>query len=70
MTAAANAIYENGLLRLLTPLPLPEHTAVRVQVETLPADAERTDWLEQGERKLLAVWDNDQDDVYNALLAE
>lgn len=26
------AIYENGVLRLLTPLALPEHTAVEIQI--------------------------------------
>jgi hypothetical protein len=32
------AVYEDGVLRLLTPLALPEHTRVRVHVE--PVDAE------------------------------
>jgi predicted DNA-binding antitoxin AbrB/MazE fold protein len=70
MSAMVQAIYEDGLLRLLTPLPLPEHTVVRVQIESLPPDAERAEWLAQGERKLREVWDNDADDAYNALLTE
>lgn len=32
MTGTFSAIYENGVLRLLTPLPLPEHTAVEIQI--------------------------------------
>ncbi len=27
-----SAIYENGMLRLLAPLPLPEHTRVQIEV--------------------------------------
>lgn len=64
-----NTVYEGGLLRPLQPLPLPEHTQVRISVETLPIDAERTEWLNQSKRRLLAVWDNDADDVYNELLS-
>jgi predicted DNA-binding antitoxin AbrB/MazE fold protein len=70
MTTAVEAIYEAGLLRPLQPLALPEHARVRVSVETLPADdAERQAWLAQSERRLHDVWDNDADDVFNALLA-
>lgn len=71
MSTAVNAVYESGLLRLLTPLPdsLPEHSLVRVWIDPLPADAERAEWLAQGERKLTEVWDNEADDVYHDLLA-
>jgi plasmid stability protein len=33
-------------------------------------DPERAEWLAQSERRLLKVWDNDGDEVYNALLEE
>jgi hypothetical protein len=33
MATTVTAIYEDGVLRLLTPLPLPEHTPVEVTVE-------------------------------------
>lgn len=69
MTATIDAIYEAGQLRLLKALALPEGTRVRVQVQTIDGDAERAEWLAQGERSLAKVWDNDADDVYNALLA-
>jgi len=69
MTTAVEAIYEGGLLRPLQPLPLPEHTHVRLSVETLPGDPERPAWLAQSERRLREVWDNDADDVFNELLA-
>ena len=38
MATTVSAIYENGVLRLLAPLPLPEHTPVEVTV-TLPSDS-------------------------------
>jgi predicted DNA-binding antitoxin AbrB/MazE fold protein len=68
MTATVDAIYEAGQLRLLDALALPEHTRVRVRVETM--DEERSEWLAQGERTLSKVWDNDADDVYNELLTQ
>ena len=70
MTATVDAIYEAGQLRLLQTLALPEHTRVRVSVEPLARDEERQEWLAQSERTLSRVWDNEADDVYNALLAE
>lgn len=69
MTTAVEAIYEDGLLRPLQPLHLPEHTRVMVSVETLDHDTERAAWLAQSERRLREVWDNDDDDVFNELLA-
>lgn len=69
MTTAVEAIYEDGLLRPLQPLHLPEHARVRVSVETLENDAERKAWLAQSERRLGEVWKNDGDDVFNELLA-
>ncbi|HAB18488.1 MAG TPA: DUF104 domain-containing protein [Verrucomicrobiota bacterium] len=69
MLPAVDAIYEHGNLRLLQPLPLPENTHVRVAVELLADDSERKEWLEQSQRRLLAVWDNSADDVYNELLS-
>lgn len=68
-----DAIYEAGTLRLLTALSLPEHTRVRIELKTITEDAdqdaERAAWLEQSERSLSRVWENDEDDVYNDLLA-
>lgn len=68
MTAAVEAIYEDGLLRPLQPLALPEHAHVRISVETIDADPERAAWLAQSERRLRETWENDADDVFNALL--
>ena len=70
MTTAVEAIYEDGLLRPLQPLALPEHTRVRLSVETLPGDPERAAWLAQSERRLRLVWDNEADDVFNELLTQ
>ena len=42
MTGTIPAIYENGVLRLLTPLPLPEHTPVEIQIIT-PTPAAETE---------------------------
>jgi predicted DNA-binding antitoxin AbrB/MazE fold protein len=70
MTTAVDAIYEDGLLRPLHPLPLPEHTRVRLSVETVTDDPERAEWLAQSERRLREVWENDADDVFNELLPQ
>jgi predicted DNA-binding antitoxin AbrB/MazE fold protein len=69
VSTAIEAIYENGLLRPLQPLALAEHTRVRVSVETLDNDNERAAWLAQSERRLREAWENDEDDVFNELLA-
>ncbi len=68
MTTAVDAVYEDGVLRPLQPLSLPEHTHVRVSVETLPEDSDRAAWLAQSESRLREVWDNEADDVFNELL--
>ncbi len=68
MTDAVEPIYEGGSLRLLQTLSLPEHTHVRLSVETLPDDPDRAAWLAQSERRLREVWDNEADDVFNELL--
>lgn len=70
MIATLEAIYEAGQLKLFQSLGLPEHTRVRVSVETLPDDRERAAWLSEGERRLSEVWNNEADDVYNELLAQ
>jgi len=44
MITAVEAIYENGLLRPLQPLALPEHARVRISMEILENDVERTAW--------------------------
>ena len=69
MSTAVDAIYQNGLLQLMAPLPLPEHTRVRVAVELVSDDPERSEWLSQSQRQLETVWDNAADDVFNELLA-
>ncbi|HEV2968370.1 MAG TPA: antitoxin family protein [Pirellulales bacterium] len=42
MTLTANAIYENGVLKLDQPLPLKEHEKVRVTVEPNVSLAQQT----------------------------
>ena len=65
MTTTVEAIYENGKLLLPHPLSLPENSHVRVTIES---DLERESWLKLSEESLHKVWDNDADDVFNALL--
>jgi predicted DNA-binding antitoxin AbrB/MazE fold protein len=67
MTQLIDAIYENGVLRPLSPLALPEHARVRLSVDG-PADDERTEWLGQSDRALMKVWNDPGDDVCNDLL--
>lgn len=70
MTTTVEAIYEDGRLRPLEPLALPEHTHVRLSFETVAVvgpDPERVAWLAQSERRLTEAWDHPDDDVYNDL---
>ena len=66
MTTTVDAIYENGKLVLPRPLSLPEHTQVRVTIES--GDTEREAFLKLSEDSLTKVWANDADDIYNDLL--
>jgi predicted DNA-binding antitoxin AbrB/MazE fold protein len=76
MKTTVDAIYAGGVLRPLRALDLPENSTVRVVVETgaepqgPQPQPERAEWLAQSERSLGKVWDNPEDDVYNALLPE
>ena len=65
MITIVDAIYEDGKLVLQQPLPLPEHSHVRV---TIDSDLEREAWLKVSEESLKKVWDNDADDIFNDLL--
>ncbi len=67
MTISIEAVYENGLLRPLSPLALPEQTRVQLAVDDLSDDS-RVQWLEQSQRSLAAVWDNSGDEIFNDLL--
>jgi predicted DNA-binding antitoxin AbrB/MazE fold protein len=70
MTVAIRAIYEGGKLRPLEPLELAENAVVQISVETGQDDAVRREWLDQGKRSLMGVWNNKADDVYNVLLSQ
>lgn len=65
MALTTDAIYENGVLRPLSPLALPEHA--RVTISVVVNDEARAEWLAESQRRLTAVWDNPADDVFNAL---
>ena len=73
MQATIAAIYEDGVLKLEHPLPLPDRAQVNVIIrpgtESL-IEAERTAWLEASEQALMRTWDNASDDVFNDLLPE
>ena len=68
MSTTLEAVYEDGLLRLSGPLPLPNHARVTVTVQIHPADEERQVWLKMSEAALVKTWENPADDVFNALL--
>jgi predicted DNA-binding antitoxin AbrB/MazE fold protein len=67
MTTMLEAIYEDGKLVLSQPLSLPEHTRVRVTIES---DLERESWLKLSEDSLKKVWENPGDDIFNELLSK
>ncbi len=69
MTTVVDAVYEQGWLKPLKPLLLPEHARVQLTLTAETAnDVERQEWLAQSERTLMKVWDNSADDVFNELL--
>ena len=71
MTTTVEAIYENGMLRLAAPLPLPEKTHVRVTIQSELSpndDGERSAWLKLSEEALTRTWNNSGDDVFDDLL--
>ena len=71
MTQTLAAIYENGMLKLSAPLPLPDKSHVTVTVESelmVAEDAEREHWLNASKEALTKTWDNSADDVFNELL--
>ena len=69
MTTVVDAVYEQGWLKPLKPLLLPEHARVQLTLTAETADnVERQEWLAQSERTLMKVWDNPADDVFNELL--
>lgn len=72
MIATLEAIYEQGVLRLASPLPLPEHAQVRVTVQSdaTATDPERAEWASASQATLLKTWDNPADDVFNELLTK
>jgi predicted DNA-binding antitoxin AbrB/MazE fold protein len=52
MSTEAKAIYENGVLRLLTPVTLPDHTQVRIRILS---EQEQGDELARAEAALVAA---------------
>jgi len=71
MTKTVEAIYENGILRLPSPLPLPEksHVTVTIRSDDAPTgDSERAAWLKLSEEMLTKAWENPDDDIFNELL--
>jgi predicted DNA-binding antitoxin AbrB/MazE fold protein len=52
MSTEARAIYEDGILRLLTPVALPERTEVRIQILT---EKEADNELKRAEAALIAA---------------
>lgn len=70
MSIAIRAIYEGGKLRPLEPLNLEEHAVVTIALETTVEETERREWLNQSSKTLMAIWNNEADDVYNVLLSK
>ncbi|MGA2174953.1 MAG: antitoxin AF2212-like protein [Verrucomicrobiota bacterium] len=71
MTTMVEAIYENGVLKLLRPLPLKEKTQVVIMIQSkgeLGEANEREAWLRLSEETLTKAWSNPADDVFNELL--
>ena len=73
MRTTIQAVYESGVLKLPTALPLPEQTHVLVTIETPPdeaGDCDRAAWLNLSQAALANAWDDPADEVFDALLAK
>jgi predicted DNA-binding antitoxin AbrB/MazE fold protein len=69
VTTILEAVYEQGWLKPVKPLSLPEHSRVQLTLTSEAAeDVGRHEWLMQSERSLTQVWDNPADDVFHVLL--
>jgi len=64
MLNTIKAIMRGGRIELLEPVDIPEGTEVLVTVLSEEADF----WLRASESSLAAVWDNQEDDLYEQLL--
>lgn len=69
MTTHLEAVYEEGWLKPLKPLALPEHSRVPLTLTSEVAEDEGPrEWRLHSERSLMPVWDNPADDVFHVLL--
>jgi hypothetical protein len=64
MLNTIKAIIREGRIELLEEIDIPEGTEVLVTVLSDEADF----WLRASEPSLAAVWDNEEDDIYEQLL--
>ena len=64
MLNTIKAIMREGRIELLEQVDIPEGTEVLVTVLSNEADY----WLRASESSLAAVWDNEEDDIYEQLL--
>ena len=69
MTTTLEAVYEEGVLKLSNPLPLPNNVKVVVTVsirdDSLGGSA---GWRDLSKASLEKTWDNSDDEVFNELL--
>ncbi|MCS6910578.1 MAG: antitoxin family protein [Anaerolineales bacterium] len=65
MLSTVRAIFQNGRIKLLEPIEIPEGTHMLV---TLLLEEDERFWLRASQKSLDAVWENSEDDVYAELL--
>jgi hypothetical protein len=64
MMNTVKAIVREGRIELLEQVPIPEGSEVLVTILSNEAEF----WLRASESSLAAIWDNEEDDVYEQLL--
>ena len=70
MTTTVEAVYQNGKLILMNPLPLQESAHVLITIQSQDGqDSERAAWAALSEQALMKAWDNPGDDVFDELLS-
>jgi len=69
MQNAARAIVHDGKIEMVDEIDLPEGTRLLVTVVS-EEDEEKAFWMAASLPAMQALWDNEEDDVYERLLEE
>ena len=69
MQNVARAVFHDGRVELVDPIQAPEGARLLVTIVT-EEDEEKAFWLAASMPAMRALWDNEEDDIYEQLLEE